>query len=125
MESILEDNRIIFVKRYLEKSNEALIDAKINIENERFSAALNRIYYTIFYSVIALGYKENFITSKHKQLLGWFNKFYIHEIKYLTWICSKFIKKHMKIDRNPITPYSSSLKEMKWNQITIKRFISY
>ena len=30
---------------------------------------------------MALGYKDNFITSKHKQLMGWFNKAYVHDNK--------------------------------------------
>jgi len=30
---------------------------------------------------MSLGYSENYITSKHKQLLGWFNKTYIYDKK--------------------------------------------
>lgn len=42
---------------------------------------LNRVYYSIFYSVLALAYKDGFVTSKHLQLKGWFNKKYIYEEK--------------------------------------------
>src|SRR3989304_624017 len=52
-----------------------------NIENDRYFTASNRIYYSIFYSVISLGYLDSFITSKHNQLMGWFNKKYIYEEK--------------------------------------------
>jgi len=64
---------------YLEKSEQALITAKDNIKLDHLDAAQNRIYYAIFYIVTVLAYKNNFITSKHKQLLGWFNKIIIHE----------------------------------------------
>jgi uncharacterized protein (UPF0332 family) len=40
-------------------------------------AAENRIYYSIFYLVSALALKNDFSTSKHGQLLGWFNKNYV------------------------------------------------
>jgi hypothetical protein len=39
--------------------------------------AENRIYYSIFYAVTALTIKNNFSTSKHRQLLSWFNKNYV------------------------------------------------
>ena len=42
---------------------------------------LNRIYYAIFYTVCALAYKNDYITSKHTALIGWFNKKFIHEDK--------------------------------------------
>ncbi|MBC8384676.1 MAG: HEPN domain-containing protein [Candidatus Cloacimonetes bacterium] len=74
-------DREIFVNNYLEKSQETLIDVEVNINNDRLNNAQNRIYYAIFYSVMALGYSENFITSKHYPLMGWFNKKFIHEDK--------------------------------------------
>lgn len=75
------EEKKVFITSFLNKSKEALEDAKINLENVRLANALNRIYYAIFYSVVALGYFENFITSKHKQLMGWFNRKFIHEEK--------------------------------------------
>ncbi len=71
----------IFVKNYLEKSQEALIDVELSLKINRLSVAQNRIYYSIFYSVMALGYFENFITSKHYPLMGWFNKKFVYEDK--------------------------------------------
>ena len=49
------------------------------IENNRFHAAVNRIYYGMFYSLLALSLKYRFETSKHSQLLGWFNKNIVRE----------------------------------------------
>lgn len=48
-------------------------EARSAINNNFLFNAENRIYYSIFYSVSALALRYNFTTSKHKQLLGWFN----------------------------------------------------
>jgi uncharacterized protein (UPF0332 family) len=42
-------------------------------------AAVNRIYYGMFYMLLALGLKHEFESSKHAQLIGWFNKTFIKE----------------------------------------------
>jgi uncharacterized protein (UPF0332 family) len=81
MDYTMVEEKKLFITSFLNKSKEALEDARINLENVRLANALNRIYYAIFYSVVALGYLENFITSKHKQLMGWFNRKFIHEEK--------------------------------------------
>jgi len=62
----------------IEKSKSALEDARVAPENNRYSNASNRIYYSIFHIVSALALSHNFTTSKHFQLLGWFNKVFIH-----------------------------------------------
>lgn len=71
---MLIDNAII-------KSHDAILSAKSNFENGFYSTCQNRLYYAIFYIVTALAYKNNFVTSKHSQLMGWFNKKYIYEKK--------------------------------------------
>jgi len=48
-----------------------------NIKNSSFRAAVNRFYYSMFYLLLALGLKYEFATSKHQQLIGWFNKNFI------------------------------------------------
>ena len=73
-----EVDRKLLVSRALEKSDEAMQTAKLNLDNDLLSSAQNRIYYGIFYAVNALAYKYEFITSKHGQLLSWFNKKFIH-----------------------------------------------
>ena len=69
------------IKRAIEKSDTALRDARSNFDDECLDTALNRIYYAIFYIVVALGYKHDFVTSKHATLMGWFNKKFIYEDK--------------------------------------------
>ena len=67
------------IRYRLEQANETIEDVRILIENNRIRAAVNRIYYGMFYSLLALGIKSDFETSKHAQLIGWFNKNFINE----------------------------------------------
>ena len=67
-----------------EKSN--LIEYRLNqakdseetaaflVEKGKLPTAVNRIYYAIFYCSPASALQYEFATSKHLQLLGWFNK---------------------------------------------------
>jgi len=59
----MNDEKKIFIKNYLRKADETLIDTQINIDHNRLNSAQNRIYYSIFYSVAALGYLHGFISS--------------------------------------------------------------
>ena len=69
------------INRAIQKSTRALKDAQNDFDDESLDSAINRLYYAIFYIVVALGYKHDFITSKHATLMGWFNKKFIHEDK--------------------------------------------
>ena len=66
-------------KHFLEKSHAALKAAQDNIDCNNNETVINRSYYAIFYAVSALACKYNFATSKHSQLMGWFNKKFIYE----------------------------------------------
>jgi uncharacterized protein (UPF0332 family) len=63
----------------LDEANESIEDVKLLIENDRLRAAVNRIYYGVFNSLLALGLANDFETSKHQQLLGWFNRNFIYK----------------------------------------------
>jgi len=69
MEHYKED----LIKYRIERAKETARGAKSAIENGFLFDAENRIYYAIFYIVSALAIKHDFSTSKHKQLMGWFN----------------------------------------------------
>lgn len=75
------EDKIVLTARALEKSDQALEDSDLLLQNDRLHSACNRIYYSIFYSVTALGYLHGFTTTKHSQLMGWFNKTCIYEKK--------------------------------------------
>jgi uncharacterized protein (UPF0332 family) len=67
------------IKHRLDEADETIEDVRVLIENNRLRAAVNRIYYGMFYSLLALGIKNEFETSKHARLIGWFNKSFIKE----------------------------------------------
>ena len=71
----------IMIKVNIEKSDEALRMVEVSIKEHAPFTALNRIYYAIFYTVTALAEKHEFRTSKHSNMMGWFNKKFIHEDK--------------------------------------------
>jgi uncharacterized protein (UPF0332 family) len=60
-----------------ERSSESLDEARLLLAHNHYSAAVNRIYYCMFYIVSALALKNDFSTSKHQQLIGWFNRNYV------------------------------------------------
>ena len=90
MENSIQSNDLEVIKSYIERSKNALSDAKFNIDNMRLMVAQNRIYYACFYIIKPLSLLDNFVTSKHKVLLDWFNKKYVHDEK-------KFSKEFYKI----------------------------
>lgn len=74
-----QHNEILAVNS-LEKANETLNAGYANIDISLITAQ-NRAYYAVFYTVLALGYLDDFITSSHHKLMGWFNKKYIYTDK--------------------------------------------
>jgi len=79
---MLNDDDIKSLIQYrIYEAEETIEDVRLLIENDRLRAAVNRIYYGMFYSLLALGLAYEFETSKHPQLIGWFNKNFIHDKK--------------------------------------------
>ena len=72
--SIDEKDRFELIKYRLDEAKDTIKDVQLLISNDRLKASVNRIYYGMFYSLLALGIAYKFETSKHQQLLGWFNK---------------------------------------------------
>lgn len=83
------------------KAFETLKDIEILIRDNLLFMAMNRIYYTGFYIVSALLLFNDFSTSKHKQLIGYFNRNYIRnnliDIK-IGEILNKSFKKRTSVD---------------------------
>ena len=61
----------------IEQAKRTLIDIEVLVQNKLYKIAVNRIYYGMFYMLLALALKYDFKTSKHQQLLGWFNRNFI------------------------------------------------
>lgn len=74
---INEDDRKILIDYRLEQAKETIAVSKFLIDSNELVVAVNRIYYGMYYAVTALAIKFKFETSKHIQLIGWFNKEFI------------------------------------------------
>ncbi len=74
---INENDKTKLIQYRLEQANETISEVEKLIASDLLKVAVNRIYYGIFYSLNALALKYNFQSSKHLQLIGWFNKNFI------------------------------------------------
>lgn len=105
------DDRNQLIKHYVEKAEKIIEDVEFFIENEKFSVAVNQIYYSVFYILSALAIKYQFSSSKHTQLIGWFNKNFVKENKidrkYSQYIQEAF-EKRMKGDYEILISFSES-----------------
>lgn len=70
----MPSDKDILVKYRIERAEGTLEEIELAIENDKLHLAANRIYYSVFYVVSALALKNEFKTSKHSQLLSWFNR---------------------------------------------------
>ena len=87
-----KESRNALVNYRIEQAKNTIKDVELLIENERWQSAVNRIYYSMFYMLMALSVKYKFETSKHQQLIGWFNKTFVKE-QIINSKYSKIIKK--------------------------------
>lgn len=126
------EERESLVKLRLEQAEETYKAAELLLANESYASALNRIYYGMFYAVSALGIKYSFETSKHAQLLGWFNKEFVNtdliEVRYGAIIRDAF-KMRIKADYDttplpPVEVIESLFVDMRLFIDEIKNFIN-
>ena len=119
------EHKDIFIKINIEKSDEALRIAELSIRENAIMSALNRIYYAVFYTVSALAVKNDFVTAKHTQMMGWFNKKFIYEDKVfnkeLSKIYDKIFQFRQRSDYN--TEYPADLEQAKELLADAKVFI--
>jgi len=71
------DDKKTLIKYRLERSEESLAASKLMLDNGLYVSAMNRIYYSMFYTVQALLILNDVSFSKHGQVKGFFNKEYI------------------------------------------------
>ncbi len=76
MES-MHDNQTELIKYRIDQAKDAISEVEILLEKHLLTLAINRIYYGMFYVLLALALRNGFKTSKHNQLIGWFNKEYV------------------------------------------------
>lgn len=58
-------------------SLEALEDARIMYDADRYKNALNRAYYSVFYGIRAVNALDGFDSSKHSGVIAHFNQNYV------------------------------------------------
>lgn len=77
--SFMNDKIITLSKYRLEKAEEDLLSAKINLENGLLKASINRSYYAIFHSIRAVNALNEFDSKKHSGVIAYFNQHFIHK----------------------------------------------
>lgn len=71
-----------FAKYRLQRAKEDLVDAEISYKNSRYLNANNRAYYAIFHAIRAVLALERVDFKKHKDVLAYFNQYYIKTEKF-------------------------------------------
>jgi uncharacterized protein (UPF0332 family) len=74
---INDRDRNILIDYRLDQARNTISEVNTLIEANLLNIAVNRIYYGMFYCLTALALKFEFNSSKHSQLIGWFNKNFI------------------------------------------------
>ena len=74
---ISNENRQELITYRFGQAKETFELARFLTDQGKLSVAVNRIYYGMFYALGALALKHGFTTSKHSQLIGWFNKYFV------------------------------------------------
>lgn len=65
-------------KYRLERAEEDIQTARINIENGLYKGAINRSYYAIFHAIRAVNVLDGFDASKHSSVIAHFNQYHVH-----------------------------------------------
>ncbi len=71
------EEKQVLVRYRLERASESIKAARLLSENKLLIPAMNRIYYSMFYSVQALLVLDEKAFSKHGQVKAYFNKEFI------------------------------------------------
>jgi uncharacterized protein (UPF0332 family) len=74
---ISDQDRNSLISYRLQQAKETIELAEFLIDSGKLIVAVNRVYYGMYYALTALALKHKFETSKHAQLIGWFNKKFV------------------------------------------------
>ena len=73
----LPENVQELINYRIKRASETLEEAEILFQHGRLNAAINRIYYALFYAVLALLRSKNLISSKHSGARALFHKYFV------------------------------------------------
>lgn len=114
---INKEKRVLLAKYRLEQAKESIDEAEYLYSGNKSSrSVMNRIYYAMYYAVLALIIFEKFISSKHSGVLSFFNKNFIKEgvfpIEMGRWINKAFelrqtgdYREYVQLARDQVEPY--------------------
>ncbi len=86
----------------LEQANESLVEAETLLKSNLYRGAINRSYYAMFYSVMALATYKDHVTTKHTGMIAFFDKEFI-KTKILPLDLSRSL--HLGFDRRQSNDY--------------------
>jgi uncharacterized protein (UPF0332 family) len=112
------------IRYRIKRAEDTLDEAELAIKNNKLPLAENRIYYSIFYVVSALALKNDFSTSKHSTLKGWFNQAMVKTKKIdvsFGKAYARAFEKRQKADYDDYVTFS--LEEVKLDLDKAKRFV--
>lgn len=76
----IDEKKLILIASRLEQAKESLDEAAYLLEgNKSLRSIANRVYYGMFYAVLALLVNEPYSTSKHSGVISYFNRRFIKE----------------------------------------------
>lgn len=119
-----EQDRSVLIEHRIKQAEETIQDVQLLIDNDRMRSAINRIYYGMFYALLGLGLAYKFETSKHAQLIGWFNKKFIHNNQFESKfgkIINKAFNRRTKSDYDSYVEFEKEIVEEMF--LEMKEFI--
>jgi uncharacterized protein (UPF0332 family) len=82
------------IKGYLEKANDSIYSAELNLEKGLYDFSVSRSYYAMFYCAEAILLSKGLAYSSHKAVISYFNKEFvknnIFEKKYFDALSKAF-----------------------------------
>ncbi|MBR6222139.1 MAG: HEPN domain-containing protein [Lachnospiraceae bacterium] len=73
----MENSVEVLSKYRYETAIEALEDARLMFQNERYKNSLNRAYYAVFHAIRSVNALDRFDSSKHSGVIAYFNQNYV------------------------------------------------
>ena len=114
---INKEKQVLLAKYRLDQAKESIDEAEyLYSGNKSPRSVMNRVYYAMYYAVLALIIFERFISAKHTGALSFFNKQFIKEGVFPTemgrWINKAFelrqtgdYREYVQLTREQVEPY--------------------
>jgi uncharacterized protein (UPF0332 family) len=75
--TLTDTDRQSLINYRIKQAFETIELAEFLLKEGKLILAVNRIYYGMYYALTAFALEQQFETSKHQQLIGWFNKSFV------------------------------------------------